>query len=152
MQIKKIRAIAAEMLNVGKGRVWINPEETAKVGEAITKQDVKALIEEGVIKKEKHNFHSRARAVRLAKKKKRGRRGGKGKRKGTRSVRMGGKRYWIKNVRALRAKLKELRKKHGEAIKKYGYSRLYGMIKGNYFRGKRYLEAFVLDLEKRDKK
>jgi len=152
MQIKKIRAIAAKMLNVGKGRVWINPEETAKVKEAITKQDVKALIEEGIIRKEKHNFHSRARALRLAKKKKMGRRGGRGKRRGTRSVRMGGKRYWIKNVRALRQKLRELRKKHGEAIEGFGYSRLYSMIKGNYFRGKRYLEAFVLDLEKKGRK
>jgi ribosomal protein L19E len=39
-----------------------------------------------------------------------------------------------------------------KAVQEYGYGKLYGMIKGNYFRGKKYIESFVTELEKRGKK
>jgi len=143
MHEEKVRGIAAEALNVGKNRVWIDPEEKEKVLEAMTRQDVRELIEQRVIKKKKENFQSRARARILEKKKKRGRKKGAGKRKGRKRVRMEKKKSWIKNVRALRKKLKELKKEKPKEVEKIGYRKLYRMIKGNYFRGKKYLEAFV---------
>lgn len=151
MRIDKIRGIAGEILNVGKNRVWISPEQSQKAVTAMTKQDVLALIEEGAIKKKKENFHSRGRARILSEKKKKGRKRGKGKRRGTKKARMEKKKNWMKNVRAQRQKLKEL-KLSKPAVKEFGYSKLYRMIKGNYFRGKKYLESFVVETKKREKK
>lgn len=151
MQFDKAKLVAANLLNVGKNRVWISPEEKQRVSEAMTKQDLKALIGDGVIKKKGLNYQSRARARALAGKKKRGRKRGSGKRRGTKKTRMEKKRFWMKNVRAQRRTLKELKKKK-KGLGEFGYSRLYRLVKGNYFRGKKYVEAFAADLEKKGKK
>ena len=43
--------------------------------------------------------------------------------------------------------LKELKKSNPKEVERIGYSKLYKMVKGNYFRGKNYLKAFVLGKE-----
>ncbi len=148
MQLKKAKAIASGILGVGKNRVWINPGETQKVQEAMTKQDLRGLVEEGIIAEKTQNFQSRGRARELARRKKKGRKKGAGKRKGTKKTRMEKKRAWIKNARAQRKMLKELREKKRDSVGKIGYARVYRMIKGNYFRGKRHVEAFLAEKEK----
>lgn len=152
MQVGKAKKIASGFLNVGKNRVWVNPEEMQKVAEAMTRQDIKELIASGAIKKKKQNFQSSARAKKLREKKKRGRKGGMGKRKGTKKTRVEKKRRWIKNVRAQRKMLAELKKKENKKIQKIGYAKLYRLVKGNYFRGKKYVEAFVMGTEKGETK
>jgi large subunit ribosomal protein L19e len=149
MQLERIKAIAAQLLNVGKNKVWVNPKENQKASEAMTKEDVRSLIGEGVITKKKTNAHSRGRARILAIKKKKGRKSGMGKRKGTKKARVKTKETWIKNVRAQRRTLKELKEKNPEAIEAVGYSTMYKRVKGNYFKGKKYVEAFVLEHGKR---
>ena len=46
----KKRELAAKALDVGKNRVYFNPESLNEIKEAITKQDIKALYEEGIIR------------------------------------------------------------------------------------------------------
>ena len=44
MKLDKKKTIAARVLNVGKDRVWFNPERLQEIKEAITRQDIKDLI------------------------------------------------------------------------------------------------------------
>ena len=65
------------------------------------------------------------------------------KRKGTKKTRVEKKKNWIKRVRSQRKTLKELREKNPKAVEAVGYGKVYRMIKGNYFKGKKYVEAYV---------
>ncbi len=143
MREERVRKIAAELLNCGNDRVWFDPEQQEKVKSAMTKEDIRALIKEKVIKKRKQNFQSRGRARILREKRKKGRKRGKGKRKGTKKARSEKKESWMKNVRSQRKLLKQMKKEKPKAVEKLGYRRLYRMVKGGYFKGKKYLKAAV---------
>lgn len=143
MDSKKVKRIAASVLKTGVQRVWFNPGEIERIEEIMTKDDVRELIKEGIIRKRKPKSQSRGRARALKVKKSKGRKGGRGKRTGTKKARTHEKESWMKRVRAQRRILKELKKKKPKAVEKIGYGKLYRMIKGNYFKGKKYLEAYV---------
>ena len=145
MKAEKAKEIAARLLKIGKNKIWIDPEEAESVKEAITKDDIRELIKNGIIKKRKENEQSRGRARKIEKQKKKGRRKGHGSRKGTAKARRNRKMDWINKVRAQRALLKELKEKHPDKVKKFGYSKLYRMIKGGFFRSKAQLERFVME-------
>lgn len=49
--LKMQRRIAAELLKCGENRVWIDPEKVDEVASAITREDIRRLIKEGVIRK-----------------------------------------------------------------------------------------------------
>ncbi|MEM1989819.1 MAG: 50S ribosomal protein L19e, partial [Candidatus Bathyarchaeia archaeon] len=74
MSLKSQRRMAAEILGVGEERVWIDPERIEEVEAAITREDIKRLIHEGVIRKLKDKGVSRARARIIHEKKRKGRR------------------------------------------------------------------------------
>jgi len=146
MQLTGIRRLASKILKVGKSKIWFNSLETDKIKEAMTKEDVRLLIKDGLIKKKKLKEHSRGGARKLQEKKKRGRKRGFGKRKGTYKTRSKKKKTWIKKVRAQRKKLQELKKE--KKLGKTKPSEIYKKIKGNFFRGKKHLEASVLEGKK----
>jgi large subunit ribosomal protein L19e len=110
------------------------------VDKAITREDVREIIKKGIIKKKNNTGHSRGAARILKDKKKLKRKRGQGKRKGTPKARNKVNTYNLK-VRGLRKKLKEL-KQEGKLNNK-NYNKLYLMIKGNYFRGKKHLEQYI---------
>ncbi|MBN1941367.1 MAG: 50S ribosomal protein L19e [Candidatus Diapherotrites archaeon] len=143
MQSKKVKQLAAKILNCGTGRVWFSPTDFEKIKSAMTKEDIKELIKQGVIKKKKINCQSRGRARILKKKKARGRKKGFGARRGRKKARTETKKRWMKRVRAMRSELKKLRKENPKAVEKIGYRKLYKMVKGNFFKGKKYVAAFV---------
>ncbi|MFA5126192.1 MAG: 50S ribosomal protein L19e [archaeon] len=143
MEAKKVRELAATILKVGVGRIYIDPTGVAKVAEAMTKDDIRGLIAERIIKKRPSKEQSMGRARILKEKRQKGRRRGKGKRSGTKKVRMERKSSWINKVRAQRRTLKELREKNPELVKEKGYSDIYKKIKGNYFKGKRGLIEYI---------
>lgn len=145
MKAEKAKEIAAKLLKVGKNKIWIDPNETDSLKEAITTDDIRELIKSGVIKKRKESEQSRARARMLERQKKKGRRKGHGSRKGTAKARTKPKREWISKVRAQRSLLKELKKKYPEKVKAIGYSKLYRMIKGGFFKSKAQLERYVME-------
>jgi len=76
----------------------------------------------------------------LLEKKKLKRKRGQGKRKGTPQARQKRNTY-NERVRGLRKRLRELRKE--DKLNDKVYSKLYLMIKGNYFRGKKHLEEYI---------
>ncbi len=143
MDLIKVRRIAADVLGVGLQRVWFNPDENVRIKEVMTKEDVRELVSEGIIKKRKPQSQSKGRTRKLKEKKKKGRKTGSGKRKGTKKTRTQKKKNWMSRVRAQRKMIKELKEKDPEAVKKAGYSKVYRMIKGNYFKGKKYIQAYV---------
>ncbi|MCC6017449.1 MAG: 50S ribosomal protein L19e [archaeon YNP-WB-040] len=127
--LRSVRRMAAEILKVGENRVWINPEEIERVSEAITREDVKSLIKEGIIKKRAEKG--------ISKKEKRKRRG-PGSRKGPSISR---KVKWIMKVRAQRKFIRELKAK--KVISESTYRMLYRMVKGNAFNSISQIKTFI---------
>ncbi|ASJ09920.1 50S ribosomal protein L19 [Thermococcus sp. P6] len=135
------RRIAADLLKCGENRVWIDPERIDDVAAAITREDIKRLINDGVIKKKPVKGQSRARARAYQEAKKKGRHRGPGSRKGKKTARMGKKERWIRTIRVLR---KELRKLKAEGrIDEHTYRRLYIRAKGGQFKNRRQLYLFM---------
>ncbi len=141
MTLKSQKRMAAEVMDVGKNRVWIDPDQREKIEEAITRQDIRNLIESGAIKKRKERGTSKARAKKNKKQKEKGRQKGQGSRKGKKTARKGGKQRWMEKIRAIRSRLKEMR--DDEEITNDQYRDLYDMAKGGFFRDTKHLENFV---------
>ena len=143
MDPRKARELAARVMKCGENRIFISPDGLAKVAEAMTKDDIRQLIAERVIKKRPYVDQSMGRARFLRAQRRKGRRRGRGKRTGTKKVRTERKSAWMNRVRAQRRTLKELRKTNPEAVKEKGYGDIYRKIKGNYFKGKNYVKEYV---------
>ena len=47
--LKSQKRMAAEVMDIGKNRVWIDTEQMDRVDEAITRQDIRNLVESGAI-------------------------------------------------------------------------------------------------------
>ena len=143
MNAVKAKELAAKILKVGVGRIYLDPTQTSKIKEAMTKDDIRTLIAERVIKKKPQVSQSkgRTRVSKEAKAKGRGR--GKGKRSASKKVRSEQRDRWINRVRSQRRTLKELKVKNSKEVKEIGYSKIYKRIKGGYFRGKRNLVEFI---------
>ncbi|MDO8633948.1 MAG: 50S ribosomal protein L19e [archaeon] len=137
MNALKARKVAARLLKRGESKVWIDPTASARVKEAITKEDVRAMIADGIIKKRKDD--EKTNPIRAGRKK-RGKTG-PGKKRGTAKARSQERKKWIKGVRAQRKKLVELREK--KVNFKVPYRKVYRMVKGGFFKGKKYVESFV---------
>lgn len=138
MKLKKLKELAAQIMKAGQSRIWIDSSQMEKTKEALTKDDVRRLIVEGIVKKKAFIGVSRGRARVLLKKRRAGRKKGFGKRTGTKRARSKSKSAWPSKIRAQRRVLKELKK--NKKIKYLGYATLYRMAKGGYFRGKKHLE------------
>lgn len=135
------RRMASEILGVGENRVWIDPDETEKVEEAITRQDIRNLVESGTIQKREQEGSSRGRAREDRKQKAKGQRKGHGSRKGEKTARKDSKQEWMEKIRAIRKRLKEMRDE--EEITQKQYRKLYDMAKGGFFRDTKHLENHV---------
>ena len=135
------RRIAAEILKCGEERVWIDPERIEEVAMAATREDIKRLIHEGVIRKKPEQGISRVRANKRHEQKKKGRRRGHGSRKGAKDARCDSKRMWINRIRKIRKFLRMLRDK--KAISPSTYRRLYMLAKGGMFRSLRHLKEYI---------
>mgnify|MGYP006272931031 CR=1 FL=1 len=145
MNLKLQKKLASKVANVGLDKIKFDPEAGEELKEAITKEDIRSLINEGVIKIKSSSGVSRFRAKIKSSQKKKGRRRGQGTRKGSKSARVDTKRRWINQVRSQRGLLKKLKEK-GE-IKQKDYRDAYKKVKGNFFRSKRHL---LLHLEKNE--
>jgi len=137
------KRIAADLLKVGQTRVWIDPKSYEEVSEAVTREDIRKLIKRNVIQKKPKKGNSRGRYKRLKAQKDKGRRRGPGSRKGTRNAREPSKERWIKNVRSMRRKLRELR--DTGKIEKKVYREYYRKIKGGVFRNASQLLTHLKD-------
>ena len=146
MDLRLQRRIAAEILKCGKNRIWIDPNALEEISTAATKEDVRKLIEDGVIKKKPIKGISRARIKKRKMQRKKGRRRGHGSRKGRKTARMPRKRLWIIRIRAIRRRLKYLRDT-GE-IDRRTYRILYRKAKGGEFRSVAHLNTYLETLKR----
>ncbi len=138
MKLSTQKRMAADVLKCGENSVWIDPDRQEEVADAITKSDIRRLVQKGAIKKEIKNGQSRGRTRKRLAQKKKGRRKGHGSRKGTKQSR---KREWISRIRAQRKMLKRLREE-GELEQK-DYRSLYRKTKGGRFKSKKQLKVYM---------
>lgn len=139
--MKTQKRLAASILGVSKSKVKINPENLADVDQAITKSDIRGLIQKGHITVKKWSGQSRSNARFLDKQKREGKRSGRGSKKGSRGSRQVSKEVWMVKIRSLRRELKRLRDE--DLIEKGSYRTLYGLIKGNAIRNKAHLQLYL---------
>src|SRR3989339_150575 len=133
MRLGNQKRISAEMLGVGKSKVWFDTEHMTEIKEAITKGDVRTLIRKRIIQRRPELGHSRVRArKRLTQ-----------RRKGKKSSRLTKKTAWMNLVRGQRTFLKELKLKGLVSIPTY--RNLYSKIKGGYFRNKRHIKLYLTE-------
>jgi large subunit ribosomal protein L19e len=144
MNLAPQKRIAADILGVGVGRVWIDPEAEEDLSLALTREDVRKLISDGVIRKNQIIGVSRGRARQLRLKKKKGQRKGHGCRKGRDGARNPKKRVWINKVRSQRRYLRGLR--DNDLITKSIYRELYAKVKGNAYRNVGHLRNTVEEM------
>ena len=138
MDLRLVRRLAAEVLGVGESRIWIDPSRIDDAAAAISRDDVRRLIKEGVISVRPESTPSRGRARLRALKKRQGRRRGPGSRKGPRYDE---KRLWILRVRAQRKLLKELKEKG--LIDAKTFREVYRLVKGGMFRSRAHLKLYL---------
>lgn len=127
------KKLAAKVLKVGKSKVWLDPAQKKDIEAAITKIDIRKLIQKGYIKALKSK-------PRMPKEKKKKRRGA-GSRKGSKFAKLKAKERWMSTVRPLRRMLKELRKT--EQIDRRTYRKLYLLVKGGMFRSRSHLKIYL---------
>ena len=141
MDLKIQKRITASLFDVGKKRVWFNPENLTEIKEAITKRDIKNLVKSGaiIIKQEKNISRYRIRKRLLQKKK--GRMRGIGSRKGTVNARFSTKKAWMIRIRNQKMFLRDLR--DNNKILKKDYRMLYRKAKGGFFRSRRHIELYL---------
>ena len=147
MIITNQRRMAAAILSqkegrpVGVHRVWIDPDYLDEVISAVQKDDVRRLIEDGVIKARPIKGTSRSRARKAAQQKAKGRRKGHGSRKGTANARNPKKHRWMKTIRAQRKALKEMRM--DSTLTPSQYRLFYRKAKGGSYRSVAHLKSNI---------
>ncbi|AEA46978.1 50S ribosomal protein L19e [Archaeoglobus veneficus] len=141
MDLRLQRRLAASLLDCGENRVWMDPNALDDIAAAATKDDIRKLIEEGVIKRKPVKGISRARINARKLQRRKGRRRGHGSRKGKKGARMPSKELWITRIRAIRRRLKFLR--DAEIIDRRTYRLLYRKAKGGEFRSVAHLNAYL---------
>ena len=141
MDLKNQKRIAAQMLKCGESRVWIDPNRTEDVADAITRSDVRTLISSGTITARQKRGVSRGRANYLMTKKRKGRRTGQGSRKGSKHARKPSKERWQQTIRPTRQRLKELR--DDGVIDTRTYRKYYLRAKGGVFKSRPHLDSHL---------
>lgn len=135
------KRLAADVLDVGENRVWFDPGEQDEIMEAITREDVRDLVDRGIIRAKDARGNSRGRARERDEKRAYGHRKGHGSRKGKAGARQNTKEQWGNSIRAQRRVLRELRES-GD-LDRTQYRELYSKASGGEFRSVRYLRNYI---------
>jgi large subunit ribosomal protein L19e len=131
MSLKAQKRMAAEILKCGENRVYFDPYLIDEIKMAITREDIRNLVKEGIILKKYKKGNSKYRKNLLHERKKKGRARGIGKRKGTKNSRFPKKKRWMNRIRPQRRELKKLRDR--KLITTGTYRKLYKNAKGGMF-------------------
>jgi large subunit ribosomal protein L19e len=143
MNLTSQRKLASNVLKCGVNRVWIDPEKADEISMAITRAEIRKLINDKAIKALPENSQSKGRARVLAEKKKKGRRVGPGSKKGKKYSVISRKTRWMNRIRAQRKHLTDMREKR--VITVNTYRSLYKKAKGGEFRSVAELERYIND-------
>jgi len=141
MDLRLQRRLAAQILKCGQNRVWFDPSALEDISSAATKEDVRELIERGVIKRKPVKGVCRVRINKRKAQKRKGRRRGHGSRKGKKTARLSRKEQWMMRIRAIRKRLRFLR--DNGLIDRRTYRMLYRKAKGGEFKSVAHLNAYI---------
>lgn len=143
MKLDTQKRLASQILKVGQSRVWIDPEFIDEVSLAITKTDIRRLIDERAIQAKPKKGVSRGRTRYRMDQKRKGQRKGLGRKKGKSTAKLSKKQRWSMKIRPMR---KELRKLRDEGkITARTYRELYLKAKGNAFRNTAHLRTYITE-------
>ncbi len=137
MNLRRKKQLATKVLRVGKNRVYFISDKLPEIKEAITKQDIKDLHEQGII------LIKPVKGRKKIKRRKTKRGPGKIKKKVKKR-----KQTYVKITRKLRAYLKEL--KNQGKISRGLYYELRKKIRMRNFRSKAHLKEHLMGIEKID--
>jgi len=135
------KRLASEVLDVGKNRVWFDPERQEDLADAITREDVREMIDEGAIQAKDAQGNSRGRARERKAKQAYGHQQGAGSRKGKAGARQDPKEDWSSRIRAQRETLRELRA--GGYLSSSQYRELYDKAGGGEFDSVADLQRYI---------
>jgi large subunit ribosomal protein L19e len=137
--LKNQKRLAAAVLKCGENRIRLDPERASDIENAISRDDIRALVDEGAISARPVAGVSRGRARLKAAKRSYGHCKGAGRRKGAIGARNPRKRQWIRKIRAMRRVLRELRDEG--TIDAHLYRVMYRKSAGGQFRSVAHMKA-----------
>ena len=141
MSLKAQKRMAAEILKCGANRVYFDPYLIDEIKMAITREDIRNLVKEGIIIKKYKQGNSKYRKNLRHERKKKGRARGLGKRKGTKYARLPKKKMWMNRIRPQRRELKKLRDR--KSITTATYRKLYKNAKGGMFNSVAQMNRYI---------
>ena len=130
----------------------MDPTRSADIADAITADDIRRFIADGVIRAKPKKGLSSFRAKKKAAQKKKGRMRGKGSFKGAQGTRLRKKDMWMKTIRAIRSMMRELKDK--KQVDNKAYRSIYRKSKSGYFRSRAHVMIYLErnNLLKKDEK
>jgi large subunit ribosomal protein L19e len=140
--LRNQRRMAAEILKCGDNRVWMDQDRLDEIAKAVTKDDIRILINGKAIRARQIKGISTGRKKHTMMQKEKGRRRGHGSRKGAKNARAPKKETWIKTIRPIRQHLRTLRDE--KKITPTIYRKYYMKAKGGEFRSKHHLETHMI--------
>ncbi len=143
MKLTTQKRLAAHVMKVGKSRVWMDPDFEDEISLAITRDDIRRLVDEGAIQKKPMRGVSRGRARHNLRQKRKGQRSGPGTKKGKATSKLSGKDRWMMKIRPMRKELRKLREE-GKITSRI-YRELYLKAKGNAFRNTAHLRTYIAE-------
>jgi large subunit ribosomal protein L19e len=141
MKLTTQKRLAAHVMKCGQTRVWMDPDFEDEISLAITRDDIRRLVDEGAIQRKPVRGVSRGRARYKLRQKRKGQRSGPGKKKGKATSKLSGKDRWMMKIRPMRKELRKLRDE-GKITPKV-YRELYLKAKGNAFRNTGHLRTYI---------
>lgn len=141
MNLSVQKRLAAQVLKCSPKRVVFDSTKLGTIKEALTRADIKDLINSKAVVKNQETNISQSRTRKLKIQKRKGLRKGLGSRKGTAKARLSPKESWMIKVRLQRTFLRELREKKKITVETY--RKCYNKISGNFFRNKRHIKLYL---------
>lgn len=145
MKLKIQKRLAGQILKRSPNKIRFDPERLEEVKEAITKVDVRSLINDNAIRAKPVKGVSRVRARKIQRQKSKGKRRGVGSRKGKFRARLPKKEEWMNRIRLQREFLRTLKDK--KIIDSLTYRMLYKKSGGGFFRSKRHIKLYIEERE-----
>jgi large subunit ribosomal protein L19e len=141
MKVNVQKRLVAQIIKGSGKRVKFDPTRLEEIKKAITKQDIKGLMQDNAITIKPIRGISRGRIRKAHQQKMKGLRRGQGSRRGKANARLNTKKVWMNKIRLQRSFLRELKEK--KVIDPKTFRNLYRKSKGGFFRSKRHIKLYL---------
>ncbi len=141
MDLKVQKRIAADVLKCAQKNIVFDTSKLSTIKEALTKADIRDLINSNVITKKQLPSQSRSRARKITTQKSKGVQKGAGSRRAKTKIRSKLHEKWLNKVRLERSFIKQLRE--NKKITPNTYRNTYLKVKGNFFRNRRHIKLYL---------